>query len=180
MKVALHKTGHLILVLTTCIFHSAFSQTTSSVEIPRLKEGTVRMSEAMLHPELNIGIFELNYTEGKVSHAYFVVIDYKRKELVTTFKVKSWTYLYSSWIQDDSLLYLSKGMYINRKMIFNLKTGEKIQTKLKSRCHAPEKENGQGVHFGHDDFYCTNSIVYWKNFRMYFNEKNHTLIIEDQ
>jgi len=138
------------------------------------------MSEAMIIPELNTGIFELNYTKGKVSHSYYAVINYETNNLVSTFNVKSWTYLQSSWIKNDSLLYLSKGMFIGRKIIFNLNTGEKIQTKLSFRCDAPKTENGQGVYFGHNDFYCTGGVVYWKSYRIYFDDKTHMLIIDKE
>ena len=90
MKASIHKLSYCILVFTTCVFHSVLAQKATLVEIPRLNEGNVSMREAMLNPKLNIGIFELHYFKDRVSPSYYVVIDYNKKEIVSTFQVKGW------------------------------------------------------------------------------------------
>lgn len=179
MKLFFLKTPTLIFILTFCFFNSSYSQSISSIDIPRLREGGIYLTKAIIYPKNKISLFDLKYTKTRYTHSYLVVFNYETKELKSTIYSKQMIYLFSSYIDNDSLLYLSKGLYFNRKIIYSLKTGEKIQSKMDFRCDKNDLSKEFGVIFESNDLYCTREIVYWLNYKMYFDEIKHSIIIEN-
>ncbi len=158
-----------------CCAESLFSQNADSIQIPRLREGKARIVEAFLVPSTNTCLLQMAYYSGKTSESYYVVLNIKESEVISTFSFKRWTYLHSSWVESDSLLYLSKGMF--KTVEVNLNTGRKIKSKFSFRYDSPEDGNGQAYLFENRDLYCSGGMVLWTDKMIYFDSNTHSVII---
>jgi hypothetical protein len=151
-----------------------------SIKIPHSKKGTAYLTDVLIDNKTNIGVFEFNYFKGRLSNTQYVVLDLNNFTLKSSFEFKNWTYLYSSWFKNDSLLCISKGRLFKKKSVVNINTGEKIETKFEKKLKKPESQNTTLCYIDSQALYCTNRIVYWNNNRIFFDSKTHSILIEKE
>lgn len=162
----------LFLVLFTPLL--TFGQV-DTLKIEREKTGNSYLSNVLIDEELNIGVFAIHYHKGRLSNSYFFAIDLKEKKVVSSFSTKNWSYLYSSWIDENLVLHLSRGRLFDRVTLIALKTGNRIDDK---RLKKQSKKSSSHVYVSSEDLYCTNSVVYLEGQRIYYNHVLSCFLIE--
>lgn len=108
------------------------------------------------------------------------MIDLKEKKILSTFSTKNWSYLYSSWIDSNSILHLSKGRLFHKKVLYDLKSGNKIARNLAQSKKEQTTDPCNDLHIGSQDLYCTNKIVYWGDLIASYNSDLNCFIIDKE
>ena len=165
----------LLLIFITPIF--AFGQI-DTLNIDSSKSGKSYLSSVLINKKSNIGIFEIHYYTGRLSNSYFYVIDFNKKEIMSKFSFKNWTYLYSSWIDNDSILHLSKGSIFTRKILVDLKNGEILKSDKNKRKQI--KDDNNVLFIDSQELYCTNRLVYWNGLKIFYAGNLKCFIIKNE
>jgi hypothetical protein len=151
-----------------------------SLHISSQKSGSSYLSEVLINRELNLGVFEIHFTKGRLSDSYFCVIDLKKKEILSEFRYKNWTYLYSSSIDSNAVLHLTKGSLFNRVKEIDLRLGNELTRSEKNSSKKDEQITKKDVYIGSQDLYCTSQMVYWNYLRIWYDETSRCIIIQSE
>ena len=165
-----------ILILLFCVPFLSLGQT-DSLSINSERSEDSYLNRVLINQKSDIGIFEIHFTKGRLSNSYYYAIDLKKNEILSTFNFKNWTYLYSSWIDDDKILHLSKGIF-NRKILIDLSTGFKLTSDKKRRKEQAPKDGNHSLHIDSQELYCTNNVVYYEEKRIRYDSNNQCFILD--
>jgi hypothetical protein len=157
----------IILAILFLLPIFAFGQD-DTLHINSAKPWKSYLSQVLIGKKSNLGVFDIHYSKGRLSRSFYCVIDFDKKEIVSTFTIKNWTYLYNSWIDNESILHLSRGWLFARGLMIDLKNGSRLGSDSIKEKDAPA--NTDAVHIDSQDLYCTSSIVYWSGLRIVYDD----------
>lgn len=165
-----------LLFLCFLLPHFSIGQV-DTLNVTNSRKGNSYLSRVMINKTSSLGVFEVHSTKGRLSNSSYYVIDLNQKIMVSSFRTKNWSYLYSSWIDSNAILHLSKGWIFGRNVSYDLKTGEKAHLKMKKDEKERSKEAATDVHITSEDLYCTSQIVYWGSTRIYYDKTAQRFLI---
>ena len=168
------------LLISLVLYSITASGQVDTLHFSADKSGKSYLSNVLINKETNIGVFDISYIKGRLSSSYYYVIDFEQKKIISTFKYSSWTYLYSSRMEGDSILYLSKGRIFSRKVLINLYTGEKLQSKKYRREEKNSVSTENNVYIDSQDLYCTSGYVYVNELKIYYDQKSNSFLVSKE
>jgi hypothetical protein len=168
------------LLISLVLYSITASGQVDTLHFSADKSGKSYLSNVLINKETNIGVFDISYLKGRLSSSYYYVIDFEQRKIISTFKFSYWTYLHSSWFEGDSILNLSKGRIFSRKVLINLNTGEKIQSKKYRRKEKKSVSTKNNVYIDSQELYCTNGFVYINGLKINFDQKSNSFIINKE
>lgn len=151
-----------------------------TLKIETIKRGDSFLSNVRVDTNLNIGVFEIHFSKGRLSNSYYYVIDFNEKKVLSSFNTKNWSYLYNSWIDGDSILHLAKGRIFTRRVLFDLNSGSKVDDKTTQSEKEQAKESSNDGYIDSQDLYCTSSIVYYGGYRVFYDDKLKCFIMDKE
>jgi hypothetical protein len=143
------------------------------------KAGNSYLTNVLLNKTTGIGVFEIHYTKGRLSNAYYCAIDLNQKEIRSTFNFKNWTYLNSAWVDTDNVLHLSKGIF-GRMVLIDLTNGTKRTSDKQKRKEKAPKDAVNDQHLDSQDLYCTGGMVYYNKLRIQYDSNLQSFILDPE
>lgn len=102
------------------------------------------MARGLLNEDGTMILIDISNTEEMAKKANFYLINLETFELVSSFKVKKWTYFHDAFFYKDNSIYLSYGIRIRVKyLIFDGNTGEMTGKVLAKKCPKGEGYNSK-------------------------------------
>lgn len=127
----------LFLLLTTLTIHPfiGFSQDADVRIETGLPSRSSFIARALLNEEGTMILVDISNMDEMAKKANFYLINLETFELVSSFKVKKWTYFHDAFFYKDNSIYLTYGIRIRSKyLIFDGNTGEMTGKVLAKKC----------------------------------------------